>query len=82
MLAFYLAHLQDHGGPSVDGFVVGLYSATFYLAELVLSPVFGILSDRYGHHRIMLFGPVFGAIAVILTGLAPAFLVFGAISCS
>jgi MFS family permease len=79
MLAFYLAHLQDHGGPSVDGFVVGLYSATFYLAELVLSPVFGIISDRYGHHRIMVFGPVFGATAVILTGLAPAFLVFGAI---
>ncbi len=70
MLAFYLAHLQDHGGPSVDGFVVGLYSATFYLAELVLSPLFGIISDRYGHHRIMVFGPVFGATAVILTGLA------------
>jgi MFS family permease len=79
MLAFYLAHLADHGGPAVDGFVVGLYSATFYLAELVLSPLFGIISDRYGHHRIMVFGPVFGATAVILTGLAPAFLVFGAI---
>ena len=78
MLAFYLAHLGEHGGPSVDGFVVGLYAATFYLAELVLSPLFGIISDRYGHHRIMVFGPVFGATAVILTGLAPAFLVFGA----
>ena len=41
--------------------------------------MFGIISDRYGHHRIMVFGPVFGATAVILTGLAPAFLVFGAI---
>ncbi len=79
MLAFYLAHLSDHGGPSIDGKVVGLYAATFYLAELVLSPLFGIISDRYGHHRIMVFGPVFGAIAVILTGLTPAFLVFGAI---
>ncbi len=78
MLAFYLAHLGQHGGPSVDGFVVGLYAATFYLSELVLSPVFGIISDRYGHHRIMVFGPVFGATAVIITGLAPAFLVFGA----
>ena len=71
MLAFYLAHLPEHGGPSVDGRVVGLFAATFYLAELVLSPLFGILSDRYGHHRVMLFGPVFGAIAVILTGLTP-----------
>ncbi len=79
MLAFYLAHLKEHGGPQVDGFVVGLYAATFYLAELVLSPLFGIIADRYGHHRIMVFGPVFGATAVILTGLAPAFLVFGAV---
>ena len=79
MLAFYLAHLSEHGGPSIDGKVVGLFAATFYLAELVLSPLFGIISDRYGHHRIMVFGPVFGAIAVILTGLTPAFLVFGAI---
>jgi MFS family permease len=78
MLAFYLAHLADRGGPSVDGKIVGLYAATFYLAELVLSPAFGIISDRYGHHRIMVFGPVFGAIAVILTGFAPVFLVFGA----
>ena len=56
---------------SIDAKVVGLYAATFYLAELVLSPLFGIISDRYGHHRIMVFGPVFGAIAVILTGLTP-----------
>ena len=54
----------EHGGPAVDGVVVGLYAALFYLAELVLSPIFGILSDRYGHHRVMLFGPIFGAIAV------------------
>jgi MFS family permease len=77
MLAFYLAHLSEHGGPAVDGTVVGLYAATFYLAELVLSPLFGIISDRYGHHRIMVYGPVFGATAVILTGVTPAFLVFG-----
>ncbi|HEY8818759.1 MAG TPA: MFS transporter, partial [Candidatus Limnocylindrales bacterium] len=69
MLAFYLAHLHEHGGPMVDGKVVGLYAALFYLTELVLSPLFGILSDRFGHHRIMVYGPVFGAIAVILTGL-------------
>ena len=43
--------------------------AMFYIAELVLSPAFGILSDRIGHHRVMLFGPTFGAVAVILTGL-------------
>src|ERR1700704_6697238 len=69
MLAFYLAPLHEHGGPEVDGAVVGLYAALFYLAELVLSPLFGILSDRFGHHRIMLYGPIFGASAVLLTAV-------------
>jgi MFS family permease len=77
MLAFYLAHLSEHGGPHVDGAVVGLYAALFYLAELVLSPLFGILSDRYGHHRVMLYGPVFGAIAVVLTGLTTNLVLLG-----
>jgi MFS family permease len=66
MLGVYLATLHQHGGPFVDPVVVGVFSATFFLAELVLSPVFGVLSDRIGHHKVMLFGPVFGAIAVIL----------------
>jgi MFS family permease len=77
MLAFYLAHLPDHGGPAVDGTVVGLYAALFYLAELVLSPLFGILSDRIGHHRVMTFGPVFGAVAVVLTGLTTNLFLLG-----
>jgi MFS family permease len=77
MLAFYLAHLHEHGGPQVDGTIVGLYAALFYLAELVLSPMFGILSDRYGHHRIMLVGPVFGAIAVVLTALTTNLFLLG-----
>ena len=69
MLGLYLADLPAHGGPEVDATVVGLFAATFYLAELVLSPIFGILSDRFGHHRIMLYGPIFGGVAVIITGL-------------
>jgi MFS family permease len=77
MLAFYLAHLHEHGGPHVDGTVVGLYAALFYLAELVLSPLFGIVSDRYGHHRVMLYGPIFGAIAVVLTGLTTNLVLLG-----
>src|SRR4249920_578166 len=77
MLAFYLAHLHEHGGPAVDGAVVGLYAALFYLTELVLSPIFGILSDRFGHHRVMLYGPVFGAVAVVLTGLTTNLVLLG-----
>jgi Major Facilitator Superfamily. len=77
MLAFYLAHLPAHGGPPVDGALVGLYAALFYLAELVLSPMFGILSDRYGHHRVMVYGPIFGAVAVVLTGLTTNLVLLG-----
>ncbi len=77
MLAVYLATLPQHGGPEVDPIVVGIFSATFFLAELVLSPIFGVMSDRLGHHRVMLFGPAFGAIAVILTGLTTNLVVLG-----
>jgi MFS family permease len=68
MLGVYLATLPDHGGPVVGAIVLGVFGALFYLAELVLSPIFGILSDRQGHHRVMLYGPIFGAVAVIMTG--------------
>ncbi len=78
MLGLYLANLPAHGGPEVDAKVVGLYAAIFYLSELVLSPIFGILSDRLGHHRVMLWGPIFGGIAVVLTGLTTSLPILGA----
>jgi MFS family permease len=77
MLAVYLAKLPEHGGPIVAASTLAVLHATFYLSELVLSPVFGVLSDRIGHHRVMLFGPAFGAIAVILTGLTTDLFVLG-----
>ena len=78
MLMLYLARLPAHGGPAVDERLVGLYSAIFFLTELVLSPIFGILSDRVGHHRIMVYGPIFGGIAVVLTGLTTSLPLLGA----
>jgi len=77
MLAFYLADLPQHGGPEVSSTVIGIFTATFFAAELIMSPVFGLLSDRLGHHRVMLFGPIFGGIAVILTGLTTNLLLLG-----
>jgi MFS family permease len=71
MLGTYFAHFGKYHpevGP-VSAIAVGLLAATFYLAELILSPIFGILSDRLGHHRVMLWGPVFGGVAVVLTAL-------------
>lgn len=78
MLTFYLAHLDEyHGvadqvlglgqGQPVGPIAFAMIHATFYAAELVFSPLFGVLSDRLGHHRVMQFGPVFGIVAVIAT---------------
>jgi MFS family permease len=69
MLAFYLAKLPEFGGPEVSGTVAGVMTATYFAAELLLSPAFGILSDRVGAHRVMQIGPVLGAIAVTITAV-------------
>jgi len=79
MLATYLSKLHQYhpDAPPVDAVTVGILAATFYLAELILSPFFGILSDRLGHHRVMLWGPVFGAVAVIMTALTGNLVLLG-----
>lgn len=78
MLTYYLAEFDQHHGvldqllglprsPIPDAFVFALIAATFYASELVLSPLFGVLSDRRGHWQVMQWGPFFGLIAVIIT---------------
>ena len=78
MLTYYLAELDRHHGtldqviglppsPVPNAFVFALIAATFYASELVLSPIFGILSDRRGHWRVMQWGPIFGLVAVVVT---------------
>ena len=69
MLVYYLADLPKHGGEQVSSITVAVFTASFFAAELVLSPLFGPLADRFGYHRIMQLGPAFGAGAVILTGI-------------
>ena len=71
MLVFYLRDL------GADALVVGIFAALFYASELVGSPLFGILGDRVGHRRILLVGPAFGAIAVVITALSRDFVVLG-----
>jgi len=77
MLGVYLAKLPEHGGPEVAATTLGVLHTTFYVAELTLSPAFGVISDRLGHHRVMLLGPMFGAAAVILTGLTTNLFLLG-----
>lgn len=78
MLTFYLAELPEHhgvldqllglgGGVVVGALAFALIHASFYASELLLSPVFGILSDRLGHWKVMQYGPFFGFVAVVIT---------------
>jgi MFS family permease len=69
MLTYYLGRFERHGGIHVEPWHVGVIGALFYASELIGSPAFGVLSDRLGHRRIMLVGPVFGAVAVVITAL-------------
>ena len=69
LLVNYLADLERHGGQQVTPLEVALIAIAFYLTELVLSPVFGVLCDRIGIRPIMLLGPAFGAAAAVITGL-------------
>ena len=78
MLVYYLDDLPAYGGERVDAIVLGLFTASFFAAELVLSPVFGTLADRFGYHRIMELGPAFGAVAVVLTGITTSLVLLGA----
>ena len=77
LLVYYLAELPEHGGQAVDARALGLMTAAFYASELILAPLFGLLSDRWGHHRVMQFGPAFGFVAVILTFLTTNLLLLG-----
>ena len=87
-LTYYLASLGDHPrlldellhfgrGAHVGDVTFGVIAALFYVSELALSPLFGIVSDRLGHYRVMQFGPVFGLIAVVLTWATTSLPVIG-----
>jgi MFS family permease len=78
LLLYYLASLGDlPGGRPVGAFEVGLLTALYFLAELILSPGFGVLSDRVGTHPIMQLGPIFGAFAVVMTALTTDLFLLG-----
>ena len=52
LLVYYLAELDAFGAAEVTPFQLGLLTAAFYVAELTLSPLFGMLSDRLGSRPV------------------------------
>jgi len=67
LLIFLIDELTRNRGTGPG--TVSLLTGGFYTTELTGAIVFGVLADRYGRKVIMLLGPVFGAMAVFLTGL-------------
>lgn len=78
LLSFYLARLPQLGGAEeVSATALGAMTATYFLAELLLSPAFGVLADRVGTRRVMQVGPIFGAVAVAVTPFLTDLLLLG-----
>src|SRR6266566_2848214 len=64
LLALYALHL--HASPTTIGFL----TASFPVAQLVASPVWGRVSDRYGRRPALLAGLTASALAYLIFGLA------------
>jgi MFS family permease len=71
MLIFLVDHLTRHNGDGPR--VLSFLNSGFYATELTGAIVFGVLADRYGRKIIMLLGPLFGGIAVAMTGMTTHF---------
>lgn len=59
------AHQVYEVSYTIGGLIIG----TFFAAELIGAPLFGAWSDKYGRKLFIIFGPLFGAIAVQITAL-------------
>jgi MFS family permease len=67
MLVFLVDDMTRNRGTGPGA--ISLLHGGFYMTELTGAIVFGVLADRYGRKVIMLLGPLFGGVAVFMTGL-------------
>ena len=67
MLVFLIDQMTRNRGTGPGA--ISLLTGGFYTTELTGAIVFGVLADRYGRKVIMLLGPLFGGVAVFMTGL-------------
>jgi MFS family permease len=67
MLVFLVDDMTRNRGTGPGA--LSLLTGGFYTTELTGAILFGVLADRYGRKVIMLLGPIFGGVAVFMTGL-------------
>src|SRR5450759_2536123 len=67
LLVFFVNDLTKGSGGGQGS--IAILHGGFYATELTGAIVFGILADRYGRKVIMLLGPLFGSVAVLMTGM-------------
>jgi MFS family permease len=67
MLVYLVDELTKNKGTGPGA--ISVLTGGFYTTELTGAIVFGVLADRYGRKVIMLLGPIFGSVAVFMTGL-------------
>jgi MFS family permease len=67
MLVYFVDDLTRQNGTGPGA--ISLLTGGFYATELTGAILFGVLADRYGRKVIMLLGPLFGGIAVAMTGM-------------
>ncbi len=69
---FLAAKNTELGGEShpfhISATLAGIIIASFFITELAGSFVAGSLIDKHGPRRYMVLGPLFGAVAMIVTG--------------
>ncbi|HUK89683.1 MAG TPA: MFS transporter, partial [Blastocatellia bacterium] len=71
MLQFYFAKI-DRDYFSLSNTVTGLVTASFFVTELLGSPILGAMSDKLGRKKFILLGPLLGAMAVQITAMTMA----------
>ena len=67
LLVFFVNDLTKNSGGGQAP--IAILHGGFYATELTGAIAFGILADRYGRKVIMLLGPLFGSVAVLMTGM-------------
>ena len=70
-LTFFNVHLESLG---FTGFQIGLVNSILISASILVVPLGGMLSDRYGSYRVLLVLTLFSSLLIFLIGFSVSYL--------